>query len=136
MADGHRLRRGDEPGPCASGIYAEKPWYECCCLKCTSKRQGQGRADAACGRHLTGRALCIALNALVGFTNRGLSAEVAGLLATSYAASQDRVRAFERVGPDPTVGALILSKSLHRTGSLSSAHLRVEGERQSPYGQA
>jgi len=33
-------------------------------------------------------ALCITLNAVVGFTNRSLRAQVAGLLATSYTSSQ------------------------------------------------
>jgi DNA-binding transcriptional ArsR family regulator len=33
-------------------------------------------------------ALCIALNAAAGFTNRSLRAQVAGLLATTYTASQ------------------------------------------------
>ena len=33
-------------------------------------------------------ALCIALNTVVGFTNRSLRAQVAGLLATTYTASQ------------------------------------------------
>src|SRR4030081_3559599 len=33
-------------------------------------------------------ALCITLNAVVGFTNRSLRAQVAGLLATRYTSSQ------------------------------------------------
>jgi hypothetical protein len=45
-------------------------------------RFGDPRAMALVG------ALCIAINAVAGFTNRSLRAQVAGLLATSYTASQ------------------------------------------------
>jgi hypothetical protein len=33
-------------------------------------------------------ALCVAINAVAGFTNRSLRAQVAGLLVTHYTASQ------------------------------------------------
>jgi len=45
-------------------------------------RFGDPRAMALVG------ALCIAINAVAGFTNRSLRAQVAGLLATTYTSSQ------------------------------------------------